>query len=827
MKTLFFKTEPICTFYFSGLSIIGVRKAFILISVLIVLRVIFFFVFFSDMMTSISKIIYLLAVLFIRIKVNMILGISPFETERQCHNFNLNYTLNEIPGHVNDPKTKVLFFFENSIEYVRQDMFDDLPMLMNLSFNNNKIREVSTLAFSKNPLLEEVIIICNPGMILKQGVFKNLTRLKKVELSYNDLTLIPENTFENCQNLDEIYLGRNLLHMLSKSLFHNLTTLKILDLSYNELTNLPQSLFYNLKNLKELDLRRNNLNTIGDVFTDLISLEKLAFGRMSKSLIYLDISDNKWNDTYTNPGSTGYSALDQLIAINDLILHHNQFTRVPSLLATQELRTLDLRFNKISHFEVAEFIPTKKHSIMIDLRYNQVQILDFSFVEHISQYIIRHYTHVKSDNFYKRNIIKLADNPILCDCNMFDFARYNFREIDLVNIINIELDSSRLCECFFIPFNKTVVIDCSFKKLKAYPQFKLNDNEFHFNQTFLNMRGNNLTMGPHRIDESYDNITKLDLSQNLLTTVSWIPPRLVELNLTSNLLRNLNDNFLGKLRESTALSHLYLRDNPWECSCKSLNMQRFLFQFYHKVNSSDIYCKQQKQFLIKLTNLCYLSFSFSVLILIVFTILLFGSILYSLYYRYQTEIKIYLYARNMCLWFVTEDELDKDKIYDVFVSYANKDEHFVVEHLLPELENSANSFKVCIHIRDWFPGEFIADQVIRSVRDSKRTLVVLSNHFLESVWGKMEFRTAHTQAISEKRARVIVVIFGELDENKLDDELKRYLTTNTYVKWGDKYFWEKLKFALPHNRKVYKKDSGANVYTEDNFVLDRLSSSSI
>jgi protein toll len=88
-------------------------------------------------------------------------------------------------------------------------------------------------------------------------------------------------------------------------------------------------------------------------------------------------------------------------------------------------------------------------------------------------------------------------------------------------------------------------------------------------------------------------------------------------------------------------------------------------------------------------------------------------------------------------------------------------------------------------------------QIINSVEESRRTIILLSSHFLKSMWAKTEFRTAHLKAMEERRARVIIILVGELDDNtELEPELKVYMKANTYVKWGDSWFWEKLRYAL-------------------------------
>ena len=179
-----------------------------------------------------------------------------------------------------------------------------------------------------------------------------------------------------------------------------------------------------------------------------------------------------------------------------------------------------------------------------------------------------------------------------------------------------------------------------------------------------------------------------------------------------------------------------------------------------------------------------------IIIILMLTIIL-------LFYIYKLEIKIFLYSHNFCTCFISMGDLDVDKKYDVFLSYCHKDEDFVLNEIVPKIEQDPRNFKVCIHVRDWKAGEWIQTNIIKSVEESRRTLIVLSKNFIKSKWGMLEFKTAHTQMIKENRTRVIIILYGDIGKiNRLDSELRSYLRMNTYIEWGDRYFWKKLFYAL-------------------------------
>ena len=99
-----------------------------------------------------------------------------------------------------------------------------------------------------------------------------------------------------------------------------------------------------------------------------------------------------------------------------------------------------------------------------------------------------------------------------------------------------------------------------------------------------------------------------------------------------------------------------------------------------------------------------------------------------------------------------------------------------------QLDENSNYFKLCIHERDWLPGQLISWNIINSVRNSRRTILILSKSFIESIWFKIEFHTAYYQMLEDKMDRLIVIVKGDLpDTDQLDKDLAFLLSTKTYL----------------------------------------------
>lgn len=203
---------------------------------------------------------------------------------------------------------------------------------------------------------------------------------------------------------------------------------------------------------------------------------------------------------------------------------------------------------------------------------------------------------------------------------------------------------------------------------------------------------------------------------------------------------------------------------------------------------------------------------------------------------------------------------DSEKLFDSFVIYAQHDESFVTQQLAAELECGYPPYRLCLRYRD-LPAPsthstttttigndpaggnatgvaeannkpdsegFAFDAVTQAIECSRRTLVVISENFLQSEWCRFELKAAHQETVSScKTHRLIIVLVPSIQLlpkqqqmsqaqqqlqqqqqiakgaeqliQNLDNETRACIRSATLLTWGERRFWEKLRFSMPSN----------------------------
>ncbi|KAE8751204.1 Toll [Frankliniella occidentalis] len=179
----------------------------------------------------------------------------------------------------------------------------------------------------------------------------------------------------------------------------------------------------------------------------------------------------------------------------------------------------------------------------------------------------------------------------------------------------------------------------------------------------------------------------------------------------------------------------------------------------------------------------------------------------ALVFIFRHDVRLWAYARygvRILSDPAAEAGDEKDRLYDAYLAYSVKDEDFVSQVVAAELEQSG--YSLCLHYRDIHlmsgGASYLADAVLGASDASRRVVLVLSLSFLQNEWARPEFRAALQASLEQKRAamrrhKVILLLTTALDAVTLDPELQLLLRTCTVISWGEKRFWEKLRYAMP------------------------------
>lgn len=339
-----------------------------------------------------------------------------------------------------------------------------------------------------------------------------------------------------------------------------------------------------------------------------------------------------------------------------------------------------------------------------------------------------------SDNF----TFLLDHNPFECDCkidNIFAWKPYfqiNFdfgdavcsgpghmkgrflRDLNKGDLLCEIQECVMNCTCYERKHEQSILVNCSDGRRENFNTFSA---ELYFMagmkgallKVSLDLSNNLLSELPLTIGYETLEVTEILAANNRLENISFenTPDRLNYFDLRNNSFQILSEANILKL---STMKRVFLGDNPWHCDCSMIRLFKDSESFRGIVEDYDqLYCHNLGKRFKDLVpfDVCVDNVYFYALGGMVFG---FIGVILGLFYKFKKDIKIFLYAHNMCLWFVSEEELDEGKIYDAFVCFAAPDQH-LVDDLIIELENEHNGFRCVVGMRDWPPGEMFSQLV--------------------------------------------------------------------------------------------------------------------
>ncbi|KAI8497199.1 TIR domain [Branchiostoma belcheri] len=436
----------------------------------------------------------------------------------------------------------------------------------------------------------------------------------------------------------------------------------------------------------------------------------------------------------------------------------------------------------------------------IDLSYNNVETLDMSSMQILG---IGGKT-VNVDLSHNNMTVVYVTDYYAPYKELVDCSHRSLSSIpdDISNVTTIlHLEGNQL----------TVINQTVLPQLLMIRELYLNDNnisyvgDMSFNNfislEILRLDGNNISQINSQGFKFLSNLQELYLNHSglryLAANTFQDLVKLQKLHLENNKLKSVPENLFSGLKKLTLLG---IHGNPLTCGCDVLWFANWLrSRAYLLSQGRNVSCVASTKVTRDILSLSAAQFDCDdlqaaqartrliiglSLPLVLVTIILVCVIVIV---KRKEDIQVYLYARY---------------------GWSQHDLDVVLQDVLPALENREPPFRVCLHHRDFLPGVPIAENILNAVSASKRTIILLSNNFLESDWCQLEFQAAHAQMLQDRANRVIVILLDDIPAENAPADIQHYLKTNTYLKWGDERFWERLIYAMPRPRPHAQNEDG-------------------
>ncbi|KAK7483798.1 hypothetical protein BaRGS_00025014 [Batillaria attramentaria] len=346
--------------------------------------------------------------------------------------------------------------------------------------------------------------------------------------------------------------------------------------------------------------------------------------------------------------------------------------------------------------------------------------------------------------------------------------------------------------------------------------------------------------------ETLDKLEVLDLSRNY---INYIPENifrglvnLINLTLAHNSIFSFNVNmthmknfrmldlsfnyihylpqpvikFLNSLAAEPNVTVLVdLTYNPIGCSCKQIDFLTWIQESDVKlINRTNYYCQKSdstgeqpvgsfQEVIDELQRTCHDNEGILVgVVSCCFCLMI--ALLSALAYRFRWKLRYLYYASRLAYRRQHDDEDEQSFEFDAFVSYASEDNDFVRGELIERLETRAG-LRLNVHNRDWIPGRPIPSNILAAVQSSRRTLVVLTRHLLDSDWCEYEMQMATMEAVYTGRDVLLFLLYEDVPSHELPRQVLYNIQSSTYIQYPSHdhadtalvdNFWQRLAQAI-------------------------------
>ncbi|XP_026205520.1 toll-like receptor 13 isoform X1 [Anabas testudineus] len=624
------------------------------------------------------------------------------------------------------------------------DTFCKIPTLRKLDLSSNKVASKKLVSCSQ---LSELDLSDTHMTELPKGSIRSMKRLRSLNVEHNFYHNVPHDV-RSLSSLEILNLNDNLISELSCDDFINTTRLIELHLKTNRIAKLVKCVFEKLNELKVLDLSHNMLQTFGNSFkTGALKLEFLDLSE--NSVQHLEKGDfqglislkylNVVSDDIDNTAFKGLNNLETLVIHVPLSFKYN-FTDLP------KLENLIIYLSNVSSLK-------SLNTNSVEAFFNLKSLKSFTMIcsghlcgfdcDKLTQ-TLRGMNHL--EDFTADNIYNSAAQVGTLRFNVH-LKRLTIRQTDLS-----ELDPE-----LFHPIPNLEVLDFSSCKLKSL-DFLVKARPPALR--FLNLSNNELTVINETVFQSLPALTYLDLDNNPFTCdcsnagfIQWV---------------------IGNNQTQVVNAHQYT------CSSPGAEQGRKLLDF--DVQS----CWMDVGFLCFISSTC----------LVVLTLL--SSFIYH-FLRWQLSYGFYLF-----LAFIYDSRKKKKGTphqFDAFVSYNVHDEAWVYREMLPVLEEE-QGWRLCLHHRDFQPGEPM-ENITDTIYSSRKTICVISQHFLQSEWCSREIQMASFHLFDEQKDVLILLFLEEIPDQQMSPyyRMRKLVKRRTYLSWPQAgqhtgVFWQNVRRAL-------------------------------